>query len=305
MDDGLINALVLTSQPGANRLDAAVLSRLRASLPGIAVTEEIWLGEREAWQMLFTSQATADLKALRARLAADIESGGIDVNIVSGDPALRRKRLLVADMEATIIEQECLDELASYVGLRDRVSGITKRAMRGELDFETALKERVALLKDLGSDVLEAVYSRVSLMPGAGTLVATMRKQGATCALVSGGFTFFAARVATRLGFDTYQANVLEMTGDRVSGTVASPILGRQAKQAVLERLGREMGLKQGETLAVGDGANDLGMIKSAGLGVAFRAKPIVAAEAQASIVHGDLTALLYLQGYRRDEFVG
>ena len=297
-------ALVLTSPPGAGCLGDAALTALRCELKGHTVIQEAWLSAGEAWEMLFGVTESTDLGLLRARLAGAVSTQCIDVNIIPGGNVWRRKRLLVADMEATIIEQECLDELASFVGLRDRVAGITKRAMRGELDFESALKERVALLVGLGSHVLEAVYDRVSLMPGAATLVATMRKHGATCALVSGGFTFFAERVAARLGFDTCQANVLEMAGDRVAGTVAMPILGRQAKQAVLERLRGEMGLSESATLAVGDGANDLGMIKAAGLGVAFRAKPIVAAEARASIVHGDLTALLYLQGYRSEEFV-
>jgi len=303
MAETLSNALVVTSPPGAGRLDDRLLSALRPHLEGCTVLQETWLGAGEAWEAQFVAAAGTDLRLLRARLAAAASAEPIDVNIIPGATTPRRKRLLVADMEATIIEQECLDELASFVGLRDRVAGITKRAMRGELDFEAALKERVALLAGIGSHVLEAVYNRVSLMPGAAMLVATMHAHGARCVLVSGGFTFFAARVAARLGFDTYQANVLEMAGDRVAGTVAMPILGREAKRAVLERLRDEKGLNESETLAVGDGANDLGMIKAAGLGVAFRAKPIVAAEARASIVHGDLTALLYLQGYRREEF--
>ena len=300
----LLTALVLTSPPGAGDLEEQTVASVRAALKGGEIREESWLGPGEAWQALFVPEDGMDLELLRARLATGISAQSIDVNIIPGADAWRRKKLLVADMEATIIEQECLDELASYVGLRDRVAGITKRAMRGELNFESALKERVALLKDLGSDVLETVYGRVSLMPGAATLVTTMRQHGATCALVSGGFTFFASRVAARLGFDTHQANVLEMAGGRVAGTVAMPILGREAKQAMLEGLRGALKLVESQTLAVGDGANDLGMIKTAGLGVAFRAKPIVATEAQASIVHGDLTALLYLQGYRKDEFV-
>jgi phosphoserine phosphatase len=297
-----LEALVVTSPPGT--LGDSALATVRSHLKDCRIVGETWLGADEAWQVLFAPGDGVDLKLLQARLAADISTHSVDVNIVPGDSARRRKKLLVADMEATIIEQECLDELASYVGQRDRIAGITKRAMRGELDFESALKERVALLKDLGVDALETVYSRVSPTPGAATLVATMHRHGAKCALVSGGFTFFASRVAERLAFDTYQANVLDMDGGKVAGTVASPILGREAKQAMLERLRSEEGLLESETLAVGDGANDLGMIKAAGLGVAFRAKPIVAAEAQASIVHGNLTALLYLQGYRKEEFV-
>lgn len=297
-------ALVLTSPPGAGLLRDGALLLVRSALEEHALLQERWLGAGEAWEALFASDPGADLAMLRARLAGELSAHAVDVNLVPAAANLRRKRLLVADMEATIIEQECLDELAGYVGLRDRISAITKRAMRGELEFEAALKERVAMLKDVGSHVLEAVYDRVSMTPGASTLVATMRRHGATCALVSGGFTFFAARIASRLGFDTFQANVLEMAEDRVAGTVAMPILGREAKQAFLENLRDQLNLSASQTLAVGDGANDLGMIKAAGLGVAFRAKPIVAAEAAASIVHGDLTALLYLQGYRREEFV-
>ena len=220
------------------------------------------------------------------------------------DDAARRKKLLVADMESTIIEQECLDELADHMGLRDRISEITARAMRGEIAFEEALKERAGLLKGLDADVLEKLYERITLVPGACELVATMRANGAYCALVSGGFTFFTERIAARLGFNTHQANTLDIVDGRLAGTVSPPILGREAKLAALERLRRELNLQPEETLAVGDGANDLDMIRAAGLGVAFRAKPIVAAEAKASIRHGDLTALLYLQGYRKSEFV-
>jgi phosphoserine phosphatase len=241
---------------------------------------------------------------VRRRIAAALGAQPIDVNVVVHAEAHRRKRLLVADMEATIIEQECLDELADYVGLRPRIAAITERAMRGELDFEAAIKERVGLLKGLDAGVLDEVYrQRVTLMPGAATLVATMHAHGATCALVSGGFSFFTAKVAARVGFDTEQANRLEIAGGKIAGTVAEPILGREAKLATMERLVREHGLALADAVAVGDGANDLAMIGAAGLGVAFRAKPAVTAAAGASITHGDLTALLYLQGYRKDEF--
>jgi phosphoserine phosphatase len=235
---------------------------------------------------------------------------GLDVNLIDGRPETQRKKLLVADMESTVIEQELIDELAEHVGLRDQISSITARAMRGELEFEAALRERVAMLAGLDVRVLDEVYDkRVTLMPGAVTLVKTMRTNGAYSALVSGGFTVFAERVARHLGFDTCQANVLEAENGRLTGRVKEPILGRTAKRAALERIARERGLGLDETLAAGDGANDLDMLASAGLGVAFRAKPKVreaalGLENGAIITYSDLTALLYLQGYRRNEFI-
>jgi phosphoserine phosphatase len=220
----------------------------------------------------------------------------------------RRKRLLIADMESTIIEQEMLDEIAEYVGLRQRIAGITERAMRGELDFEAALRERVGLLAGLDSALLDEVWGRVTLMPGAATLVRTMKARGGYCALVSGGFTVFTERVAKRLGFDEQQANVLEIEGGKLTGTVRPPILGRAAKRAALDRLSADNPARTVGSIAVGDGANDLDMLAAASIGVAFRAKPKVReAAAQmpngAVITHGDLTALLHLQGIARSEF--
>lgn len=297
------HALVLTGSPGAGVLDAAAIGLARAELVQSVIIQERWLGEGEAWEALLGAQETEDVAPLRSRVAAALAPRPVDVNIVPGDTASRRKKLLVADMESTIIQQECLDEIADRIGIGPRISDITARAMRGELDFAAALRERVGLLRDVDASVLERVYQDVTLMPGAETLIATMRTNGATCALVSGGFTFFTERVAARLGFDVQQANTLELADGRISGTVADPILGREAKLAALERLAQARGFDAAQTMAVGDGANDLAMIKAAGLGVAFRAKPIVMAEAAASVVHGDLTALLYLQGYTRAEF--
>ena len=212
-------------------------------------------------------------------------------------------------MESTIIEQELIDELAGYVGLREKISAITTRAMRGELDFEAALRDRVAMLEGLDASVLDGVYAkRVTLMPGAEALIRTMKASGAYCTLVSGGFTVFTERVAKRLGFDEHQANVLEINNGKLTGRVREPILGRAAKRAALERIAAARGLDLSETMAVGDGANDLDMLAAAGLGVAFRAKPKVQEAARALpngavINHADLTALLYLQGYDRGEF--
>jgi phosphoserine phosphatase len=298
--------LVLTAAPEAPVLDAGLISALRLRLEPVQLIEQRWLAPGIAWEGLLRIPAGLTPHSLTGRLAAVVAGRPIDSNFVPADPAHRRKKLLVADMESTIIEQECLDELATYAGVRDRISEITSRAMRGELAFEAALSERVALLKGLDAGILEEIYAlRVTLMPGAATLVSTMRRDGAHCALVSGGFTYFTERIAARLEFDSAQANVLEIAGGQLTGRVRQPILGREAKLAALEQLTRELRLHAEETLAVGDGANDLAMLNAAGFGVAFRAKPIVAEAAALRIDHGDLTALLYLQGYAGQDFVG
>jgi phosphoserine phosphatase len=305
MPDMQSYAVVLTGAPGAATLDAATIEAVRLQLTGREVIREHWLAPGDAWEALLVAEETTDVAPLKGYISAALGSAPIDVNIVADEPAPRRKKLLVADMESTIIEQECLDELAGYLGLRPKIADITERAMRGELNFEAALKERVTLLKGLNAGVLDDLYAnRVTLMLGAETLIATMQANGAYCALVSGGFRFFTEKIAARLSFDFEQANRLDIVDGRIAGTVAEPILGRVAKLAALERLALERGLKPADTLAAGDGANDLAMITAAGLGVAFRAKPVVAAAAAAAITHGDLTALLYLQGYRWDEFV-
>lgn len=228
---------------------------------------------------------------------------GFDINVLDGFN--RRKRVLIADMDSTIITCECLDELADMAGLKAKVSAITERAMKGEIEFEGALRERVGLLKGLPLDALERVWKeRVKLMAGARELVATMKAHGAYTLLVSGGFTFFSARVAEAVGFDEHRANVLIDDGKCLTGEVREPILGRAAKLEALNETRERLGLAHNDILAVGDGANDLPMIQCAGLGVAYRAKPVVAEAARARIDHNDLTALLYLQGYRAAEFV-
>ena len=218
----------------------------------------------------------------------------------------RRKRLFLADMDSTMIGQECIDELADHVGLKAHVAAITERAMRGEIEFEPALRERVALLKGLAASVVDDVIaSRIMLTPGGRTLVATMRANGAHTCLVSGGFTLFTNRIAAMIGFDEDRANALVDSGrPGLPARSTEPILGSDAKLATLRELRSRFGLKHEETMAVGDGANDLPMIEDAGLGVAYHGKPVVAQAAHARIDHGDLTALLYAQGYRREEFV-
>jgi len=257
-----------------------------------------WLSRGKAFDVPFTGDPDA-VKASLRELVRD--EWLLDVNVVPA--ANRRKRLLIADMDSTIIGCECIDELADHVGLKPKVAAITERAMRGELDFPSALRERVALLKGLPLDALAQVYAeRVRLNPGARELTATMRAHGAHTVLVSGGFTYFTQRVAEKAGFETQQGNRLGDDGRALTGRVEEPILGREAKLQALEREAARIGCSPSDALAVGDGANDLDMIGRAGLGVAYHAKPIVAAAAGASIAHGDLTGLLYLQGYREGE---
>jgi len=286
------NVLVLISNAAHPALNdgavAAAIDVLRAQ--GATVGTPDWLAPGIACDLPF------DGEAMPCAMTA------IDAVVVPA--AGRRKKLLLADMESTMIDNEMLDELADFLGLRDKIAAITARAMNGEIDFAGALVERVGLLKGLEVARLDEAARRIRYMPGGATLVATMKKQGATCALVSGGFTHFTAMVRTALGFDRDAANLLQHDGRTLAGTVGLPILGKEAKLDALRQLTAEHGLSTAEAITVGDGANDLPMLKASGLGVAFHAKPAVAAEVPARIDHGDLTALLYLQGYRRSDFV-
>ena len=261
-----------------------------------------WLDEGRVVDIDFGATPDA-LPDLRARCV--VESKGLALDIILQPSASRRKRLLLADMDSTMIGQECIDELADFVGIKPMVAAITERAMRGDLAFEPALRERVALLKGLSVGVVDEVLrDRITLTPGGTVLVRTMRAHGAYCALVSGGFTVFTGPVAQRIGFDESQGNTLQIEGERFSGTVADPILGREAKRATLATLRERLGLAVADTLALGDGANDLGMIEEAGLGIAYHAKPAVAALAGGRIEHCDLTAVLFAQGFARKDFV-
>lgn len=230
--------------------------------------------------------------------------GDLPVDVAVQDAETRRKTFLIADMDSTMIGQECIDELADEVGLKDKVSAITARAMNGEIAFEPALRERVALLKGLSLDVVDRVIeNRITLTPGGKTLIATMQTRGGYTALVSGGFTVFTQRVAEMLGFNENHANILLQQDGVLTGEVAEPILGRQAKVDALLSICGRLQIAPEQAIAVGDGANDLGMLEIAGSGVALHAKPAVAAQAKIRIDHGDLTALLYLQGYRKSDF--
>lgn len=280
---------VLTSKLGEQAAEAAKASGL------------YWLADGVACDIALRDDA--DPRAAEANLRAVIAGAPIDVVVQEAET--RRKKFLIADMDSTMIGQECIDELADVVGLKDKVSAITARAMNGEIAFEPALRERVALLKGLPITVVDDVIAqRITLTSGGPQLIATMKAKGFYTALVSGGFTVFTSRIAETLGFDENQANILIERDGILTGEVAEPILGKQAKVDALLAISEKLGTSPDEALAVGDGANDLDMLGIAGSGIALHAKPTVAAQAKMRIDHGDLTALLYIQGYRKTDFV-
>ncbi len=291
----MFTATLLTA-PKASALDGALIASLRNAWGGGEIR---WLAPQEA--------AEFDMRedpANAAQVRDQLQPMGVDLAVQPAEG--RRKRLLIADMDSTLIRQECIDELADEAGVGPQVVGITARAMNGELDFEGALRARVALLRGLPEETIGRVLAtRIALMPGGHALVATMKAHGAYTLLVSGGFTAFAAPIARALGMDEYRANKLEAERGALTGTVRDPILGRDAKVAALEQTAERLGISPADAIAVGDGANDLGMLLRAGTGVALHAKPVVQAQAKVRINHGDLTALLYLQGYRREDFAG
>ena len=289
--------LVLTGKPGDLFFSPEALQQLANAVPDLSAARPL---SGDAVEYTLGDNAAEVQRAVVA-YAADLP---IDVNLVASEG--RRKDLLVADLESTIIEQECLDELAVNIGKQDEMVDITRRAMRGELDFEPALRARVAMLKGMHETALQTLYDeKITLMSGAETLLATMRAHGAHCGMVSGGFAFFASRIAARLGFHQFRCNDLNMREGVLDGTVVEPILGRAAKADILQEWCTQKQLDLSQALAVGDGSNDLAMLATAGMGVAFHAKPAVAEAADICVDHGDLTALLYLQGYAQSEFVG
>src|ERR1700733_601587 len=290
----------LICNPADPALDSTVVDGARAILPSPEPAQ--WLFDEVAVDIPFSG--SEDIGAIVARLRE--ARGDLPIDIVVQPRIDRRKKLFLADMDSTMIGQECVDELADFAGLKAHVAGITERAEGREIQSEPALRERVALLKGLPVGTIDEVLKkRITPTPGGRELVATMRAHGAYPCLVSGGFTLFTSPVAAMVGFEENRANELLVRDGKLTGEVAEPILGRAAKLATLVELREAFDLDDIDTLAVGDGANDLGMVQHARLGVAYHAKPAVAAAAAARIDHGDLTALLYAQGYRRDEFVG
>jgi phosphoserine phosphatase len=288
----MTQVLTVVANREATSLTPAILREVQQAVGGQA---PVILSEGEAADIPVSG--APDLDQARAALQ------GRPIDLIPVKHRGRRKGLLLADMDSTIVTGETLDELAAFAGIGERISAITARAMNGELEFKEALRERVAMLKGLPIDALERTWERVRITPGARELVATMRGRGATTALVSGGFSFFTGRVAEAVGFEIHRSNQLLDDGASLTGEVAEPILDRGVKLATLQSLASERGLKLQATLAVGDGANDLDMLRAAGLGVAFHAKPIVAAEVRARVDHANLRALLFAQGYRAAEF--
>ena len=283
----------LISRPGD--LDDALVESLRNAWGG---GDADWLSPDEAAEF-----ALAEVPGNRWDVWESLQAQGVDLVVQRTEG--RRKKMLLADMDSTMIQQECIDELAEEAGVGARVKEITARAMNGELDFEGALRERVGLLKGLPETVIGTVLAdRITLMPGGPELLATMKANGAYAALVSGGFTAFTSAISAKLGFDENRANTLEVVDGALTGIPIPPILGRAAKVEALEEIAARLGISTDDVLAVGDGANDLGMLKGAGTGVALHAKPSVQAECDIRINHGDLTALLFLQGYARSGFV-
>jgi phosphoserine phosphatase len=296
----MASVLSLIAAPTRPVLDAGLARTVASAIEaaGALVGESTWLAPGIALDLPL---GPCDPRQALAAARAALGPAPVDANLVQA--AGRRKRLLIADMDSTIVTTETLDEMAAFAGLKDRIAAITAQAMNGEIDFASALRLRVGMLEGLPAAALEQTLAATRLTPGARTLVQTMRQAGAFTALISGGFTFFTTAIRERCGFHLDHSNTLEFADGQLTGRLIEPIVDRDTKLASLREFAGARGLDLAETMAVGDGANDLGMLKAAGFGVAFRAKPIVAAEARLAVEHGDLTALLYLQGYHRDEF--
>jgi len=296
------NIVTLIVNTSKQILDERIINKAFMAIEkkGGAVSNLSWLAKDEACDIFFD-----DIKPQEAYDIIRQKLDGIEVDIVVQENNMRKKKMLISDMDSTIIQQECIDEIADKLNLKNKVAAITERAMNGELDFSQSLRERVGLLGGLDANKLDDVYkNNIEIMPGAETLVRTMKKHGAYCLLVSGGFTFFTDKIAGRLGFDENRANILEINDGKLTGKVVEPILDKDSKLEALEEVASKLSIRKSDAIAVGDGANDLPMLKNAGVGVAYYAKESVQEQVACRINYSDLTALLYIQGYKKEEFV-
>ncbi len=296
------NVITLITNPARQILDDAVINKAFMGLErrGAVVSSLKWLAEDEACDIFFDDVTPEDAAEI-----ISIKLEKIEMDFIVQKNGNRRKKLLISDMDSTIIQQECIDEIADKLGLKEKVAAITERAMNGELDFSDSLRARVGLLEGLNANTLDDVYqNHITLMPGALELVQTMKKNGAYCLLVSGGFTFFTDKIANRTGFDENRANILEINNGKLTGKVIEPILDKDSKLEALNETIARLNIDKEDTLAVGDGANDLPMLKNAGIGVAYYAKPSVKEQVFSSINYTNLKSLLYAQGYTKEEIV-
>lgn len=296
MDD----VLTLIANPARAALDDTTVSAVRRALDaaGAECEAPFWLAPGEALDLAFADLPAAEAEAL-ARQAVD----GLPIDVIAQRTYRRKKKLLIADMDSTIVQGETLDDLAEFAGIKDRIAAITQRAMQGELDFAAALRERVAMLKGLDESCLEKTMAAIELTPGAAALIATMRANGAVTALISGGFSYFTDRVRVRVGFDSSLGNRLDIRDGKLTGEVTPPIVDKETKLNMLIDTAGQLGLGMSDTMAVGDGANDVPMLEAAGTGIAFHAHPVARRAARARLDFADLTGALYVQGYHRDEF--
>jgi phosphoserine phosphatase len=295
------NVITLITNPEKQKLDDYIINKVFIAIEKTKtqVTNIKWLAADTVCDIFFDNAALDEIA-----LSVHSKTEELALDFVVQSNSNRKKKMLISDMDSTIIQQECIDEIADKLGLKEKVAAITERAMNGELDFKESLRERVGLLAGLDAATLDDVYANhITLMPGAIELVNTMKKNGATCILVSGGFTFFTDKIAKRVGFDENRANILDISGGKLTGKVMEPILDKDSKLEALNEISARLGITKDDIIAVGDGANDLPMLKNAGLGIAYYAKPTVQQEVQYKINHTDLTSLLYMQGYTKEEF--
>jgi phosphoserine phosphatase len=296
------NVVTLITNPSDNKLSEIIINKAFIALEKSKrkIIDIAWLGENEACDIIFDGNNLLEEANI---LSEKLKETKVDIIVQNNNN--RKKKLLITDMDSTIIEQECIDEIANELGIKQQVAQITEQAMNGKIDFSESLRKRVALLKNLDETKLTEVYNnKISLMPGAKELVSTMKENGAYCVLVSGGFTFFTSKILHRLSFDEASANILEIKNKKLTGNVTEPVLDSSSKLDVLNKTIKKLNITSDDVIAVGDGANDIPMLKNSGIGIAFHAKPLVQEQLQYKINHTKLKSLLYIQGYKKTDFI-